>query len=350
MSSAIIPAELNISPGEVFDLIVLPSGGSSLPVQAADRVELESPVVERRGFITWCRILSSILVGYLASAVIHSLVLVLLAIWIFHEEPRHSEPLTLAAQTMGIEARPELMAASAPAASAVGGTSTQPMIFTTDLPLEMTGPKLATGLEKAKGTSAGVAVDVAAKIGGTGPVGTQVNFFGTEATGNSFVFVLDASGSMNDGNRYGRATTELLKALDALTAEQQFCVIAFNGRTWPMLNSSFEQTMLLPATDENKAQLKYWLEGLRPFGWTDPRDAMALALKLAPSAIFFLSDGEFKQGQKKLGYETLSKVNRANRDHIPIHALAFEDQANAATLRGMAKASGGTYRFVPAEK
>src|SRR5690606_8739110 len=53
--------------------------------------------------------------------------------------------------------------------------------------------------------------------------GRGVDFFGTEAAGNSFVFLVDCSGSMQ-GRRFQRARAELFKTLLQLSEPQTFFI------------------------------------------------------------------------------------------------------------------------------
>lgn len=297
---------------------------------------------------SWLKVLT----GNLSSGLLHAAVLLAMTVWAVQEElPRHSEPLALATETDGESSPLEQLSTGTPNEPSVAESSTMPLVFSSDSKLEMSTPKLNTQLLTSGTSSYKSSFNTGAVAGGNAAVGPEVNFFGSKAVGHSFVFVLDASGSMNDGQRFARAANELMQTLAGLNENHKFCVLAFNDQTWPMLNSPLNQVALLPANEENKARLKVWLNTLRPIGWTDPRSAIGTALQLSPSAIFLLSDGEFKQGppERKLGYTTLSGVHRANREHVPIHTLAFEDPANAAVLRGMAKASGGSYRYVPPE-
>src|SRR5689334_3254696 len=58
-------------------------------------------------------------------------------------------------------------------------------------------------------------------------------FFGTEARGNRFVFVVDNSSSMK-GGRLEMAVAELRRTIDALSPKQSFYVIFVSDQTYPM--------------------------------------------------------------------------------------------------------------------
>ena len=123
--------------------------------------------------------------------------------------------------------------------------------------------------------------------------GSGVKFFGIESTGNRFIFVVDSSGSMRDERRYQRAVLELTRSLNMLETRQRFLVILYNTEIYPMLGMTNDNIRLLPATRTNKKRVMTWLSMQRPQSQTTPQAAMATSLKLQPSSIYFLSDGEF---------------------------------------------------------
>ncbi len=174
-------------------------------------------------------------------------------------------------------------------------------------------------------------------------LGRAVEFFGTRAYGKRFVFVLDASGSMDTDGRFGRATRELLDAIDCLDNQQEFLVLLFREAVTPM----FGQADMLTATEENKQRLEEWFYGVSPVGFSDPRGALNLSLEVDADAVFLLSDGEFKTPGTKINSRTLRWLGHKNKERTPIHTIAFEDKENARTLQAVARDSGGTYRFVP---
>lgn len=170
---------------------------------------------------------------------------------------------------------------------------------------------------------------------GTGTAG----FFGASARGKRFAYVVDASGSMGEGGRFLRARAELLRSLQSLESDQEFYVIFFNDRTYPLYYPR-RFRKLLPATPLNKERVAQWILQAVPDGGTHPKKAIVLALELEPDAIFFLSDGEFDP-------ETLIAVRNHNEKNISVHTIGFENRQGEPLLEEMARQNRGTYRFVP---
>lgn len=181
------------------------------------------------------------------------------------------------------------------------------------------------------------------------------SFFGTEAAGRDFVYVVDISGSMRSrgGERLDRAKQELIRSVDRLTDDQRFYVYAFNGSTHPMFGDRKNQGNLIRATSENKQRLYQWVQNLESSGSTDPRMAIHLGLSLAPDALFLLSDGEFRT-QSNRASEWPRNDDRVSdvvlgfgTGRIPIHTISYEDQQNQSVMREIAWLTGGNHTFVP---
>jgi hypothetical protein len=194
-----------------------------------------------------------------------------------------------------------------------------------------------------------------------GRSGPRAAFYGTVAYGNRFVYVLDKSGSMRNGEQYGpsglgryeRACAELLRSIDRLSDDQWFYVILFSHETQRMFDDHSVFPQMVPATAENKAKLKAWLEQVNVDGNTDPREALRLGLAMKPSAVFLLSDGEFnwKDHPERAGVfvgdaEISDIVGRNNEADAPIHTFAFEDPASRNQLISVAVQTGGEHRDI----
>ena len=128
-----------------------------------------------------------------------------------------------------------------------------------------------------------------AESGGDGS-GTQ--FFGAEANGDRFVFVIDASGSMSTGFLWERAVMELGKSLKNLDEEKKVMVLLYNSQTIPMFNTDPAKLKMLPVSYKFRAALGTWLSQQIPNGKTQPAHALSYGLSLDPDAIFLLSDGQ----------------------------------------------------------
>ena len=179
------------------------------------------------------------------------------------------------------------------------------------------------------------------------------SFFGIAAEGHEFVYVLDMSGSM-EGRRFRRATGELIRSVSGLTEQQRFYVLLFSGSTVQMFDQKSYTPSSVQATAENKAKLAQWLTEAYRGGSTDPRGALKIALRMKPSAVFMLSDGEFddqksRRKQKSEGImgggtDTFSVVAAAGKQ-VPVHSVAFEDPLSCANMKRLAEMTGGQYRF-----
>lgn len=187
------------------------------------------------------------------------------------------------------------------------------------------------------------------------PSARSGSFFGTNAYGDEFVFVVDSSRSMLStcGYRQGEtrfqvACKELLRSIGSLEADQKFCVFFFGHRTRVMFDKS---PQLVNATETNRKRLKSWISTLYPGMGTDPRYGIMHALRLKPDAVFLLSDGEFN-GQATNFHQipgnpsTERIIKRHLGMSIPIHTIAFEDLVNRRRLRNIATVTHGTHKFI----
>ncbi len=172
-----------------------------------------------------------------------------------------------------------------------------------------------------------------------GGSGGAASFFGLGARGNSFVYVVDYSGSMYVFGKIEAAKNELLRSMQALSGSQRFHIIFFDSRHEPMPAQA-----LVPATAANKQTFGRWVEQARGGGGTNPMEAMELALSLKPNAIWLMTDGMFECSDDAiLG---LIRANNPGR-RIQVHAIAFFENAGEPILKRIAEENRGKYRFVP---
>ncbi len=176
---------------------------------------------------------------------------------------------------------------------------------------------------------------------GIGGDAGEVAFFGSGSAGTSFVFVVDLSGSMVEQDRFGRMVRELSSTILAMGTEQKFSVVFFNDHAVPLF-APRASVGLIAASNANKQKAVRWIRTRKPDGLTNPEMALEMALGMRPSAIYFLTDGEFANPER-----LHDRLVRLNPERIPIHTLTFGNRAGEPSMQGIAEASGGSYRFVP---
>jgi hypothetical protein len=179
-------------------------------------------------------------------------------------------------------------------------------------------------------------------------------FFGVQARGRTFVFVVDSSNSMRVG-KLDAAKEELLYAIRRLSPDQLFYVIFFNGNTVPMMlgDTGEPEPEPVPATTENFLRLEQWVDTVHVDPWTDPHVAMQRAVEMSPDAIFLLSDGRFTDRGETIRYlkrENYVRDSKGRRPKVVIHTVGFHQRDGEATLKNIARSYGGSYRFIPPPK
>ncbi|HVX14883.1 MAG TPA: VWA domain-containing protein [Pirellulales bacterium] len=165
-------------------------------------------------------------------------------------------------------------------------------------------------------------------------LGRSASFYGIEAQGSKFVFVVDMSGSMS-GARFRRARSELHQSIEHLTPTQAFFVILFNDVANPMPSAG-----LASAGTDSVQQVDAWLQKIQCNGGTNPLPALMAALGLAPDAVFLLSDGKFDP----VVAQAVAEFQSWQR--IPIHTIGFASRKGESMLRAISRVTGGTYRYV----
>jgi hypothetical protein len=121
--------------------------------------------------------------------------------------------------------------------------------------------------------------------------GVRTGIFGLEAQGNRFVYVFDRSASMGEpgGRPLAVAKQELLASLDALGENQQFHVIFYNERPVVFAPAAGRGRPIF-ASDENRQAARRFIAEIAAAGGTRHYEALAAAVRLAPDAIFVLTD------------------------------------------------------------
>lgn len=104
-------------------------------------------------------------------------------------------------------------------------------------------------------------------MGAAGSLGfgiSSINFFGAKSKGEKIIFIVDTGKAMMEDKRGGYYTYKFVKdrvcqMIDRMSAATLFNVMLYGGKYEPTTTAMFSTT-LLPATPENKAALKKWLE------------------------------------------------------------------------------------------
>jgi hypothetical protein len=172
-------------------------------------------------------------------------------------------------------------------------------------------------------------------------------FFGIEATGKRFVFVVDSSGSMKWA-KWRRACRELVASIKSLGPDQSFCVFFFDSEPHLMFNQRPAEVQLIAATPRNITRVRRWMASVSFGNETRPLAAVRHALSLRPDAVFLLSDGEFHDST--LTYfrtSNLPQTEGASSRPVVVHTIGFKTRLGQLTLREIADYTDGTYRFVP---
>lgn len=178
--------------------------------------------------------------------------------------------------------------------------------------------------------------------GGSGLPGTS--FFGTQDHGTRVVFVIDCSASMENYGAMTSAKAALMAALQTLSDVQQFQIVFYNRS--PRLFQPFaqEKNALLFATERNKSLARQYISQAVPDLGTDHMPALELALRFQPEIIYFLTDAD----EPQLMAPDLAKIDRINQGRARIHTIEFgkgNDLGLENFLKKLARQNGGTYRY-----
>jgi hypothetical protein len=185
--------------------------------------------------------------------------------------------------------------------------------------------------------------------GEDGSAGGGTTFFGQKAVGSRFVYVLDASGSMHEHGALGVAKSELLASLAQLNSDQQFEIIFYSEKCYPMPGAG-GKPQLFWGTDVNRTKASQFVRSIEPLEGTRHLDALLGALLYSPDVIYFLTDA----GEPRLDPADLDKIKRRNNGRTQIHAIEFGKgaQLNVETnfVRRLARENGGGYVYRDIQK
>ncbi|MEM0969590.1 MAG: hypothetical protein AAF191_00935 [Verrucomicrobiota bacterium] len=219
-------------------------------------------------------------------------------------------------------------------------------------------------------------------FGGTGSgLGTGASFFGGEATGNRFLFIVDHSGSMKD-NQVALRNNELERAIGSLKGVQ-YQVLLFAGGAyfaqegWSVtgggnkkrdntvkdpkgksyvflskggysdyefrgMDSGLPKAEWLPASAANTRATMKFIKSNKLFGGTDWELALRIGhyMDPPPDVIFFMSDGT--GGNNPPPILAMNK----KRGKPQINTIAMQTSSGAQQFAAVAKGTGGTFIIV----
>jgi len=180
--------------------------------------------------------------------------------------------------------------------------------------------------------------------------GNGAYFFGTYASGQRFVFIIDSSRSMLEGRRWATARRELVRALQSLSPDQEFFVIGFDSTAKPMFGQFPPNSKFLHPTESNIDRLNRWVGTILHGGATLPASSIGIALRMKPDAIFLLSDGEIQDTtiQDLRVYNRRMNSKGTPEAIIPIHTVLLHSMAGLMTLQTIADENDGV--FTPVTK
>lgn len=204
---------------------------------------------------------------------------------------------------------------------------------------EMGLSELTQELDTFVPTIGGQSLGDSAAIGGGAGEGGGASFFGVEASGRRFAFVVDVSGSMQQDNQIVALQAALAESIERLLEANEFFIVMYSTTATP-LGGRREWT---EATDAGRTWAQRLIPSIQASGATNPESAFQLVfgMRPAPDAIYFMTDGVFHADVPLL-------INSLNRSpQVPIHCITFVSDDGKEVMEAIARQSGGTYTHVP---
>ncbi len=177
------------------------------------------------------------------------------------------------------------------------------------------------------------------------PGAGQTAFMNISDSGRSFVYVIDISGSMGEGNRLSLAMSQLKASLRLLQPTQQFQVIFYSDAPRRLSLRRQADRQLYYATEANKFQAFRQIDLTRAESGTEHMPALTDALSVTPDVVYFLTDG----AEPQLSPRDLADLRRIT-GRTTIHVIEFGSGTlsvrGVSWLQRLARQSGGEYRLV----
>lgn len=279
------------------------------------------------------------------SACVHLGLLVVLAMIFLKPPPAAGvgdDPQTLLASVSQIDLGE--LASSAPMGGSPQFSAPQPQDPFSDRTADLTidfgtgvlNADMPSGLGGLREGDLGEGLDSA--LGGEG----GASFFGVEARGSRFAYIVDVSGSM-DNERMAALKHELTASVLAMVEQSHFTIVVYNSQAFSLTASKW-----MPGDEDSKAAIRTEIAGLQASGGTDPIPAfqMVFAMKPRPDAMYFMTDGEFADND--LVIATIARLNEQGSRPTPIHCITLGEEGAAEVMKKIARRSRGTYRHVSA--
>jgi hypothetical protein len=173
----------------------------------------------------------------------------------------------------------------------------------------------------------------------------ETAFMDIVGKGQSFVYVIDTSGSMIHDRRLELAKSQLKGSLQLLQPNQKFQVLFYNNSVTPINLRGRVAEDMYPATAQYLLLAVQAIDLQVPDYGTAHLPAIERALLLQPDVIYFLTDG----ATPALTTAELKRVRQRNRN-TEIHVIEFATSAPESRLftwlQSLAADSGGQYRRI----
>jgi len=186
------------------------------------------------------------------------------------------------------------------------------------------------------GAGSGDGIGIGDGTGGSGGGGAK--FFGVEARGQRFAYIVDVSGSM-DGGKLKILKDQLITSLAAITDTGSYFVVTFSTDMQPL----HPAIRWVEASARNKRDSASAVQRLNAVGGTVPNSAFTtvFSIRPRPDAIYFMTDGQFDGSVAPM----VAALNRGTLK-VPIHCIGLGDEVGADQLKQIARESGGTFTLL----
>lgn len=172
--------------------------------------------------------------------------------------------------------------------------------------------------------------------------GGSAKFFGIEAQGSRFAYIVDVSGSM-DGERVQALKSALISSIDSLSDDARFSIVLFSDRATPLTGDGW-----IKCTDATRATARQRIGAIGVGGGTNPAPAFDIVrtLRPMPDAIYFMTDGEFLPEVEEAVLLAVTQMVRSSDAPMPIHAITFVSRGAEPLMRRIARMTRGSYTHV----